>query len=60
MFNQTEQERRRQELLAAIEEAEASVARGEGIVITKASMRQLAAEVSARGRARLLGEQGKK
>lgn len=50
-------ERRRAELMASLDEAEASVARGEGIVITPESMQQLADAVKARGRARLLREQ---
>jgi hypothetical protein len=36
------EERRRAEILAAVDIAEASVARGEGRVITEESMRQLA------------------
>jgi putative addiction module CopG family antidote len=48
-----ERERRRDEILAAIDEAEASLARGEGIVITEESMRQLAEDVKRRGRQRL-------
>ena len=51
-----ERERRREEILAAIDEAEASLARGEGIVITKDSMRQLADDVKRRGRARIAKE----
>jgi Arc/MetJ-type ribon-helix-helix transcriptional regulator len=52
-----ERERRRDEILAAIDEAEASLARRDGIVITKASMRELAEDVKRRGRARLAVEQ---
>jgi hypothetical protein len=52
-----ERERRRAEILAAVDEAEASVARGEARVITEESMRQLARDVSQRGRARLAAEQ---
>jgi Arc/MetJ-type ribon-helix-helix transcriptional regulator len=48
-----ERERRRDEMLAAIDAADASLARGEGIVITKESMRQLAKDVHRRGRERL-------
>jgi Arc/MetJ-type ribon-helix-helix transcriptional regulator len=48
-----ERERARAEILAAVEEAEASLARGEGRVITRESMRELAEEVKRRGRARL-------
>jgi Arc/MetJ-type ribon-helix-helix transcriptional regulator len=51
-----ERERRRNEILAAIDEAEASLARGEGRIITKASMRELAEEVHQRGLARLAAE----
>jgi Arc/MetJ-type ribon-helix-helix transcriptional regulator len=54
-----ERERRRDEILAAIDEAEASLARGEGRVITKESMRQLADEGHQRGLARLAAEKGK-
>jgi Arc/MetJ-type ribon-helix-helix transcriptional regulator len=52
-----ERERRRVEILAAVDIAEASVARGEGRVITEESMRQLARDVSQRGCARLAAEQ---
>jgi len=52
-----ERERRREEILAAIDEAEASLARGEGLVITKSSMRELAEDVKRRGRARLRAEE---
>jgi Arc/MetJ-type ribon-helix-helix transcriptional regulator len=48
-----ERERRRDEILAAVDAAEASLARGEGIVITKESMRELAEDVKRRGRERL-------
>ena len=48
-----ERERRRDEILAAIDEAETSLARGEGIVITRESMRDLAEDVKRRGRARV-------
>jgi hypothetical protein len=51
-----ERERRRDEILAAIDEAEASVARGEGRVITRESMRDLAEEVHRRGLSRLAEE----
>jgi Arc/MetJ-type ribon-helix-helix transcriptional regulator len=50
-------ERRRAEILASVDIAEASLARGEGRVITEESMRQLARDVSERGRARLATEQ---
>jgi Arc/MetJ-type ribon-helix-helix transcriptional regulator len=51
-----ERERRRVEFLATLEDARASLARGEGRVITQDSMRELAAEVRERGRARLIAE----
>lgn len=51
-----EHERVRAEILARVDEGEASIARGEGIPITQASMRQLASEVKQRGRARLEAE----
>ncbi|MCX6024555.1 MAG: hypothetical protein NTZ05_23050 [Chloroflexi bacterium] len=52
-----ERERRRAEILAAIDEAEASLARGEGHIITQESMRELAEEVKRRGRARMAAPQ---
>ena len=52
-----ERERRRAEILAAVDEAEACLARGESIVITKSSMAELAEDVKRRGRARLAKEQ---
>jgi Arc/MetJ-type ribon-helix-helix transcriptional regulator len=51
-----ERERRRMEILAAVDAAEASVARGDGIEITQESMRALAEDVKQRGRARLAAE----
>jgi Arc/MetJ-type ribon-helix-helix transcriptional regulator len=48
-----ERERTRAEILAAVGAAEASLARGEGGIITQDSMRDLAAQVKQRGRARL-------
>jgi hypothetical protein len=51
-----QRERTRAEILAAVDLAEASVARGEGRVITQESMRQLADEVKQRGRNRLTAE----
>jgi len=51
-----ERERGRAEILAAIDEAEASLARGEGRAITQESMRKLAQQVTQRGRARLAAE----
>ena len=51
-----ERERRRLEFLATLDRARASLARGEGRVIMRESMQQLAAEVRERGRARLIAE----
>ena len=51
-----ERERKRAELLATIDEAKVSVARGEGRVLTEQSMSELAEEVKSRGRARLEAE----
>lgn len=49
-----ERERARAEILAAVDAAEASLARGEGRVITtKQDIRKLASDVKRRGRARL-------
>ena len=50
-----EDEDRRAALLAELDEAEESRARGEGLEITPASMRDLAESVKRRGRARLAG-----
>ena len=55
-----ERERRRKEILAAIDQAEASLARGEGRVITRESMRELAEEVHQRGMARLAADETKR
>jgi putative addiction module CopG family antidote len=52
-----ERERTRAEILAAVDRAEASLARGEGRTITPESMRELAEEIKQRGRARLAAEQ---
>jgi putative addiction module CopG family antidote len=53
-----ERERTRAEILAAVDLAEASLARGEGRVIaTEQDARDLASEISQRGRARLKAEQ---
>jgi Arc/MetJ-type ribon-helix-helix transcriptional regulator len=51
-----ERERRRAEFLLTLEDARASLARGEGRPITKDSVLQLAREVKEHGRARLLAE----
>lgn len=52
-----ERERTRAEILAQVDLAEASLARGEGRIITQESMRELAEDVKQRGRARLAAEQ---
>jgi Arc/MetJ-type ribon-helix-helix transcriptional regulator len=52
-----ERERTRAEILASVDDAEASLARGEGRIITQQSMRELADEVKQRGRGRLAEEQ---
>jgi Arc/MetJ-type ribon-helix-helix transcriptional regulator len=52
-----ERERNRAHILAAIDQAEASVARGEGRIITEESIRQLANDVKQRGRVRLAAAQ---
>jgi Arc/MetJ-type ribon-helix-helix transcriptional regulator len=51
-----ERERQRIEFLSTLDEARASIARGEGREITQESMQQLAHEVKERGHARLLAE----
>jgi len=51
-----ERERARAEFLATLDQAEASLARGEGRVITQESMRDLAEEVHQRGLARLAAD----
>ncbi len=50
-------ERTRSEILAAVDLAETSLARGQGRIITEESMRSLANEVKQRGRARLAADQ---
>jgi putative addiction module CopG family antidote len=52
-----ERERARAEILAAVDTAEASLARGQGRPITTQSMRELADEVQRRGRSRFESEQ---
>jgi Arc/MetJ-type ribon-helix-helix transcriptional regulator len=52
-----ERERSRAEILAAVDEAEASLARAEGRPLTEESMRELAEDVKRRGRAPLAAEQ---
>jgi Arc/MetJ-type ribon-helix-helix transcriptional regulator len=51
-----ERERQRAEFRLSLDDAKASLARGEGRVITQENMQQLASEVKERGRARLLAE----
>jgi putative addiction module CopG family antidote len=51
-----ERERERIQFLAMLDYARASLARGEGRVVTQESMRELDAEVKERGRARLIAE----
>ena len=52
-----ERERTRVEILAAVDKAGASLARGEGRIITEQSMRELSDDVKKRGRARLAAGQ---
>ena len=54
-----DRERRRIEFLATLDRSRASLAGGEGRVITEESMRELAAEVKERGRARLIAQLAK-
>ncbi len=49
-------ERTRAEILAEMDLAEVSVARGEGRIITEQSMLDLAEDVKRRGRARFLAD----
>jgi putative addiction module CopG family antidote len=51
-----ERERRRLEILAMVDEAEASLARGEGREITEDSMKALAEEIKQRLRRRIAAE----
>ena len=51
-----ERERRRLEILAMVDEADASLARGEGIPITEESMKELAEEIKQRLRRRIAAE----
>ena len=51
-----ERERARAEMLASIDEAETSLARGEGRVLTPEAAHELAEDVKRRGRARLAPE----
>jgi putative addiction module CopG family antidote len=52
-----ERERKRAEFLATLDDAKASLARGEGQTITQDSMRELAEDVKRRGLTRLTAEQ---
>jgi Arc/MetJ-type ribon-helix-helix transcriptional regulator len=53
-----ERERRRLEILAAVDRAEASLARGEGRrIATHEELRQLTGDIKQRGMARLAAEQ---
>jgi Arc/MetJ-type ribon-helix-helix transcriptional regulator len=52
-----QRERRRAEILAAVDTAKVSLAAGKARVITEDSMRQLGNEVKQRGRARLAAQQ---
>ena len=53
-----DRERRRMEMLVAVDQAEASLARGEGrSVRTREEVTQLAADIKRRGMARLAAEQ---
>lgn len=51
-----ERERTRAEILAAVDAAEASLDRGEGILVSEQSMRDLADDVKKRGQMRLEAE----
>jgi Arc/MetJ-type ribon-helix-helix transcriptional regulator len=51
-----ERERKRAEFLITLEDAKASIARGDGREITEQSMRELADEIKRRGLARLNSE----
>jgi Arc/MetJ-type ribon-helix-helix transcriptional regulator len=51
-----DRERQRLEFLATLERSRASLARGEGRIITQESMRELAAEVKERSRACLIAQ----
>jgi Arc/MetJ-type ribon-helix-helix transcriptional regulator len=54
-----ERERQRAELLLTLEDARASLARGEGLPLTEDSIQRLASEVKERGRPRLMAELNK-
>jgi Arc/MetJ-type ribon-helix-helix transcriptional regulator len=48
-----ERERRRSEILTVVDEAEAALARGEGMSVAVAGISELIADVQSRGRERL-------
>jgi Arc/MetJ-type ribon-helix-helix transcriptional regulator len=52
-----ERERKRAEFLVTLDDAKASIARGESRLITQQSMRDLATEVKRSGRAHLVADQ---
>ena len=52
-----ERERKRAEFLSTLDDAKASLARGEGRIVTEESMRELARAVKQRGLARVAAEQ---
>lgn len=54
-----ERERRRADILAAVDLAEAAIDRGEGMEVTPESMRALAEDVKRGGRARLAAERSR-
>ena len=54
-----ERERRRADILAAVDLAEAAIDRGEGMEVTPESMRALAEDVKRAGRARLAAERSR-
>ena len=56
LWEEREKARALAEFRATLDEAEASVARGQGIQITRESMHTLAEDVKSRGRARLAAE----
>jgi len=51
-----ERERRRAEILAAVDVARASIVRGDGIEITREAMRALAEEIKRHGRSQFSAE----
>lgn len=51
-----ERERRRHEILSALDEAEASLARGEGLQVTEASMKAIAEDAKLRLRRRIAAQ----